>query len=75
MAFARIFNSSHTQTSSLHSSQSLKRLCKRLTITMTATAFWKNGSLAKCVLWEISSAYIHTKIRGIEATCIVSGDK
>ena len=42
---------------------------------MTATAFWRNGSLAKCLLWEISSAYIDTKIRGIEATCIVSGDK
>ena len=25
----------------------------------------------KCVLWEISDAVVDTKLRGIEATCIV----
>ena len=39
---------------------------------MTVVAFWKNSSFADCVLREISSGCVDTKLRGIEATCIVS---
>ena len=42
---------------------------------MTAAAFWKNGSFDERVLQEISGTCVHTKSRGIEATCIVGGDR
>ena len=42
---------------------------------MTAAGFLKNGSFVERVLWEISSTCVDTKPRGIEATCIVSGDR
>ena len=48
-------------------------ICTRLTITTTAAAFWKNT--AECAPQTISSACVATKTRGIEATCIVSGDR
>ena len=35
----------------------------------------ENGSFNEHVLQEISGACVHTKPRGIEATCIVSGDR
>ena len=38
---------------------------------MTPMAFWKNSRFAE---WEISSACVDTKQRGIEATCVISGD-
>ena len=38
-------------------------------------AFWKNGSFVEHVLQEISGACVDTEPRGIEATCIVSGDR
>ena len=41
----------------------------------TAAAFWKNGSFAERLLQEISGACVHTKPRGIEATCIISGER
>ena len=47
----------------------------RLTITTTAAAFKKNDNFDECVLQEISGACVDTKLRCIEATCIVSGDK
>ena len=37
--------------------------------------FWKEGSFAECVLLEIIGACVDNKSRGIEATCIVSGDR
>ena len=40
-------------------------------LRLTVRAFWKNRSFAECVLREISSAFVDTKLRGIEATCIV----
>ena len=49
--------------------------CTRSTIPTTAAALWKNGSFGKCVLQEIKGICVHTKPRGIEATCIVSADK
>ena len=58
---------------SLCSSQSLIHV--RVTITMTAVAFWKNSSFAECILWEISSARVDTKLRDIEIACIISGDR
>ena len=38
-------------------------------------AFWKNRSITECVLRKIT--FVDTKLRGIEATCIVIviGDK
>ena len=39
---------------------------------MTAMAFWKNSRFAE---QEISSAYVDTKPRGIEATYVISGDR
>ena len=45
------------------------------TIATTATAFWMNGSFDECVLQEVSGACVHTKPRGIEATCIISGNR
>ena len=39
-------------------------ICVRLTVR----AFWKNRSIAECVLWKIT--FVDTKLRGIEATCI-----
>ena len=47
----------------------------RLTIMTTAAAFWKSGSFPERLLQEISGAYVHTKPRSIEATCIVSGER
>ena len=41
---------------------------------MTAMAFWKNDSIAGHVLWEISSACVDAKLKGVRVTCIVSGD-
>ena len=41
---------------------------------MTATAFWKNGSIAVYVLQEIGGACVDTKPRDIETACIVSSD-
>ena len=43
-----------------------------LTITMTAVAFWKNGSFTEGVPWEISDTRVDTKSKGIEVTCNVS---
>ena len=40
-----------------------------------AVALWKNSSFNECVLWENSGACVHTKSRGIKATCIISGDR
>ena len=45
------------------------------TIAMTAVAFWMNGSFDERVQQEISGACVETKLRGIDATCIVSGNK
>ena len=42
---------------------------------LNATAFWKNGSFNERVLQKISGTCVHTNTRGIEATCIVSGDR
>ena len=42
------------------------------TIMTTVEAFWKNGSFAEHVPWEISGTCVDTKPRGTEATCIVS---
>ena len=43
---------------------------------MTNTAaFLKNSSFAERVLREINGTCVNTKRRGIEATCIVSGDR
>ena len=53
----------------------LSFVCVRLTNMMTAVAFWKNSSFAECVLREISSGCVDTKLRGIEATCKVSDDR
>ena len=36
---------------------------------------FKNGSFNECVLQEISSACVHTKPSGIQATGVVSGDR
>ena len=41
----------------------------------TTTAFWKNGSFGECVLWDISSACVDTKLKDSIATCIVGGDR
>ena len=49
--------------------------CMTSTITVTAMAFWKNDSFVEHVLQEISGACVDTEPRGIEATCIVSGDR
>ena len=35
-----------------------------------AVAFWKNGSLAECVLWEISGTFIGTKYSNFVRTCL-----
>ena len=72
-AFAQMFNSSDTYVPYHHSSPSLIRMGS--TITTTAVAFWKNSSFAEHVLWEISGASLVTKLRGIKATCSVSGDR
>lgn len=42
---------------------------------MTAAAFWKNGSIAECVLYELPLAYDDTLPSGIKTTCIVSCNK
>ena len=46
-----------------HSSQSLIRM------RSTIEAFLKNNCFAECVLW--SGSFVDTKLRGIEATCLV----
>ena len=51
----------HTLPPSLHSTQSLIR--ERLTITTTASTFWKNRSFAEHVLQEISSNCVDIKHR------------
>lgn len=56
---------------SLHSSQSWIHIW--LTIT-TALDIWKSDSFVHHVLQKISSVSVDTKLRGIEATCIISGD-
>ena len=71
--FARILNLFHAYAPSFHSSQPLVHA--RLTVMRTATAFWKNSSFTELVLWKISNTCVETKPRGIEATCIVSGDR
>ena len=53
----------------IHSSQYLMR--ERLTVATTAVGFWKEGSFAECVPWEISDTCVDTKPRGIEATYII----
>lgn len=58
----------HTLPPSLHSTQSL--ICERLTITTTASTFWKNRSFAEHVLQEISSNCVD-----IKPIDIVSGDR
>ena len=40
---------------------------------MTAVSFWKEGSFAEHVLWEITRACVDPKLRGIKATCIAGG--
>ena len=35
--------------------------------------FWKSSSFAECVLNEIGGAGVDTKLKGIEASCLVSG--
>ena len=35
---------------------------------MIATGFWKKESFAKSVLWEVCSASVDTKLRGVEAS-------
>ena len=42
-------------------------VCPRTTIE----AFWKNGSFAEHVLWEINDTFVDTKPRGIEVTSTV----
>ena len=44
----------------------------KLTIPTTATDFLRSSSFAECVLWEISSACVDTKQKGVKVTCIVS---
>ena len=45
------------------------------TIVTTAVTLWMNGSFDERVLQEISGACVETKPRGIEATCIISGNR
>ena len=45
------------------------------TIVTTAVTLWMNGSFNERVLQEISGACVETKPRGIEVTCIVSGNR
>ena len=45
------------------------------TIVTTAMGFWMNGIIDERVLQEISRACVKTKPRGIEATCIISGNR
>ena len=59
--------------SRIHLSQSL--LCMRSTIKKTTAAFWRKGNFDVHVLQDFSRACVHTKSRGIEATCIVSGNR
>ena len=49
----------------------------RLTITITAEArrILDEWSFAEHVLWEIRGACVNTKVIGVEATCIASGDR
>ena len=44
------------------------------TIVTTVAAFWINGSFNEHVLQEISGACVETKPRGMETTCIISGN-
>ena len=53
----------------------LEMLHARSAIMTTAAAFCKNSSFAECILWEISSACVDTKLRGIGGTYIVSGGR
>ena len=63
-AFTLIFDSSHA-----YAPSSVLLMCMRSTITTTTTAFWISSSFAECVLQALLLP------RGIEATCILSGDK
>ena len=45
------------------------------TMLRTAAAFWKNTSFTEHVLWEMSDACVDSKLRGIEATSIISGNR
>ena len=71
-ASSQIFNLSCACTPSLDSS-TYRHV--RPTIMITAVTFWKKGSFAKHVQWEVSGTCVDTKPRSIEATCIVSGDR
>ena len=31
-------------------------------VKSTFEAFWKNGSFSECVLWELSDAFVDTKL-------------
>ena len=39
---------------------------------MTAVTFQKNDSITGHVLWEISTVYVDTKLKGVRIACIVS---
>ena len=47
--------------------------CARLTITIIASLFRKSSSFTKCTR-EISTACVDTKLTGIKATRIISGE-